>query len=433
VAIFGTNASEYIPGTGVSDTIWGYGGDDTIDALGGNDLIIGGNGADDINGHAGSDTSSYQDSTAAVFVSLVTGTGSGGYAQGDTLENIENLYGSAHNDTLIGDDAANILSGLSGNDTLKGGGGADTLYGDSGTDYLVGGAGADQLNGGSGTDTASYYDSGAGVNVWLGGDTASGGDAQGDELNQIENLTGSVHADNLWGSDGVNVLNGNDGADTLKGWGGNDTLNGGDGADSLLGMDGFDTLNGGNGSDTLDGGDGADTMAGGLGNDNYHVDDALDTVTELSFEGNDTVYSTAYSYQLAAGSWVETLSLDTDSDTGVYGTGNGASNTIFGNINDNVLNGGGGGDSLSGLGGNDTFVFQAGQAHGDVVYEFNGNGAGVGDVLQFSGYGTLAEGVTFHQLTATEWQITSANGLIQETITLAAGAVIDTTTDLVFV
>src|SRR5687768_9893817 len=114
VAIFGTNASEYIPGTGGSDTIWGYGGDDTIDALGGNDLIIGGNGADDINGHAGSDTSSYQDSTAAVFVSLVTGTGSGGYAQGDTLENIENLYGSAHNDTLIGDDAANILSGLGG-------------------------------------------------------------------------------------------------------------------------------------------------------------------------------------------------------------------------------------------------------------------------------------------------------------------------------
>jgi Ca2+-binding RTX toxin-like protein len=433
VAIYGTNASEYIPGTGVADTIWGYGGDDTIDALGGNDLIIGGDGADDINGHAGSDTSSYQDSTAGVFVSLVTGTGSGGYAEGDTLENIENLYGSVHNDTLIGDNAANILSGLSGNDTLKGGGGADTLNGDSGNDYLVGGSGADELNGGSGIDTASYYDSGAAVNVWLGGDTASGGDAQGDELNQIENLTGSAYADNLWGSDGVNVLNGGNGADTLKGWGGNDTLNGGDGADLLYGMDGTDILNGGNGNDMLDGGDGADTMAGGLGSDSYYVDDAGDIVTELSFEGNDTVYSSAYSYQLAPGSWVETLSLDTDSDTGVYGTGNGASNTIYGNVNDNVLDGGDGSDALSGLGGNDTFVFHAGQAHGDVVYEFNGNGAAAGDVLRFEGYGTLEEGATFHQLTATEWQITSADGTISETITLTAGAVIDTTTDIMFV
>jgi hypothetical protein len=52
----------------------------------------------------------------------------------------------------------------------------------------------------------------------------------------------------------------------------------------------------------------------------------------------------------------------------------------------------------------------------------------------FAGYGTIAEGATFHQPTATEWQVTSADGTITEVITLAAaGAVIDTTTDLVFV
>jgi Ca2+-binding RTX toxin-like protein len=129
---------------------------------------------------------------------------------------------------------------------------------------------------------------------------------------------------------------------------------------------------------------------------------------------------------------VEILSL-ADSLVGLNGMGNDLNNTIFGNANNNSLNGGDGADHLNGLGGNDTFVFQAGQAHGDTVHEFNGNGAGAGDRLMFSGYGTIAQGATFRQLTATEWQVTSADGTIQENVTLAAGAVFDTTTDLLFV
>lgn len=39
-------------------------------------------------------------------------------------------------------------------------------------------------------------------------------------------------------------------------------------------------------------------------------------------------------------------------------------------------------------------------------------------MLQFAGYGTIAEGASFIQLNAIQWQITSADGLIQETITL---------------
>jgi len=42
---------------------------------------------------------------------------------------------------------------------------------------------------------------------------------------------------------------------------------------------------------------------------------------------------------------------------------------------------------LEGRGGNDTFVFQRGQANGDTVTDFAGNGAGAGDILQFVGYG----------------------------------------------
>ena len=55
-----------------------------------------------------------------------------GGAGTDTLINIENLTGSAFNDTLTGDADANVISGLAGNDTLNGGAGDDTLDGGAG-------------------------------------------------------------------------------------------------------------------------------------------------------------------------------------------------------------------------------------------------------------------------------------------------------------
>jgi Ca2+-binding RTX toxin-like protein len=105
---------------------------------------------------------------------------------------------------------------------------------------------------------------------------------------------------------------------------------------------------------------------------------------------------------------------------------------LYGNAFDNYLNGGYGADDLSGLGGNDTFVFQAGQAQGDTVFEFQGNGDAAGDLLYFTGYGTAAEGASLTQLTASDWQITSADGLIVETITLS-GAPSVNASDFLFV
>ncbi len=40
---------------------------------------------------------------------------------------IENVYGSAFDDVLIGDDGANGLRGMAGEDTFTGNGGADTF------------------------------------------------------------------------------------------------------------------------------------------------------------------------------------------------------------------------------------------------------------------------------------------------------------------
>jgi Ca2+-binding RTX toxin-like protein len=279
--VFGTNASDLLDWfdgvTNGADTIFGFGGNDTIFGFGGNDYILGGAGADAIHGGTGTDTAGYTDSAEGVTVSLLSGEGFGGTAEGDTLTSIENLTGSAHDDFLVGNDGNNVLTGLEDDDILKGGGGSDTLFGDSGTDTLKGGGGADTLNGGSGIDTVNYGESSAGVTVLLITDSAAGGDAEGDELNSIENLIGSTHDDHLWGNDGVNVLRGNDGNDSLKGFGGADTIYGDDHNDTLWGMDGGDTLRGGNGHDSLYGGAGLDHLYGGSGADVFRWDDTSET------------------------------------------------------------------------------------------------------------------------------------------------------------
>jgi Ca2+-binding RTX toxin-like protein len=146
-------------------------------------------------------------------------------------------------------------------------------------------------------------------------------------------------------------------------------------------------------------------------------------VTELAGQGTDTVNTSLSSFTLGAN--VENLTFDNVAGAGVYGYGNDLANTIIGNDNSNLLDGGAGADTLTGGGGVDNFVFNAGQANGDVVTDFNGLGAATGDSMIFVGYGTIAEGATFHQLTATTWEIGSADGTIHDVITLANGASVE--------
>ena len=167
----------------------------------------------------------------------------------------------------------------------------------------------DTLDGGAGTDTASYAGSDAGVTVDLGAGTASGGDARGDVLSGIENLTGSDSDDVFTGSASINVLTGGGGADTLQGLGGNDTLIGGDGSDSfVIGEgDGNDTVSGGAGggwtdaivlqnadSSSVGSGWTVDLTTGSVTADNGSsmtlTDDAAGTITledgsEITFDG----------------------------------------------------------------------------------------------------------------------------------------------------
>jgi Ca2+-binding RTX toxin-like protein len=250
--LYGSDVANIIHGDQGNDTIYGGGGADWLYGDDGMDVIGGDDGADHIDGGADNDTAVYGGSPEAVHVNLTTGIGDGGFAEGDTLKNIENLWGTSFDDVFWGNDDDNFFIGFEGNDTIKGGGGADIIWADQGDDTLVGGPGGDSLTGGGGIDTAAYDGSPAGVVVSLINHIAKYGDAAGDKLSGIENINGSAHDDTLCGDNGDNALAGNNGNDTLKGGGG---------ADKLIGGEGNDTLSGG--------GLGADILNGGAGGDNF--------------------------------------------------------------------------------------------------------------------------------------------------------------------
>ena len=144
---------EWVIGSSYGDVIEGDNGDNALFGMVGNDVLLGSGGADYLNGGLDNDTVSYAGSDAGVLVMLPSGKAYGGHAEGDSFESIENVTGSQYEDTLFGDDARNVLDGMSGDDTLYGGGGEDVLYGGDGDDELHGGDKADLLVGGLGLDT----------------------------------------------------------------------------------------------------------------------------------------------------------------------------------------------------------------------------------------------------------------------------------------
>lgn len=255
--LVGRNGDDTLKGEGGADRLLGGNGKDTLEGGDDNDRLDGGRGADHLDGGNGArDRAEYARSKAGVTVDLGAGTGLGGDAEGDTLVNVEDVLGSKHNDVLSGDE---------NNNTLYGNNGDDELNGEDGDDTLDGGKGADDMDGGEGSDTASYSRSKQAVQIDLAAGTAQGGDAQGDTLTNIENLTGSRKSDTLLGDENDNTLSGGRGNDILEGRDGDDTLNGGRGRDTLDGGEGDDNLSGGDSSDTYvyAKGDGADTIEDG--------------------------------------------------------------------------------------------------------------------------------------------------------------------------
>ena len=108
---------ENLTGSNFDDTLTGNSNDNILSGGGGNDTLIGGDGNDTLDGGTGTDTVSYADASDAVTVSLALTTPQvTGGAGTDTLANIENLTGSAFDDTVAGNAGCR---GLDGNDTMR--------------------------------------------------------------------------------------------------------------------------------------------------------------------------------------------------------------------------------------------------------------------------------------------------------------------------
>ncbi|WP_095587274.1 M10 family metallopeptidase [Actibacterium ureilyticum] len=177
------------------------------------------------------------------------GENAGGYVSyaqgivgGFTIANgviIENARGGKGRDTIIGNEADNVLVGRGGSDTLEGG---------EGNDLLIGGRGVDHVDGGEGDDVLYVH---KGKSTFIGGAGNDGIEIRGKYGATIDLSVSTEQATRL----GLQVFQGIENAV------------GGRGSDILTGTDGANVLEGGRRPDTLIGGIGADTLVGGVGRD----------------------------------------------------------------------------------------------------------------------------------------------------------------------
>lgn len=377
------------------------------------DILIGTPGADVLDGGVGIDTADYSNAGAGVRVDLrVTAAQDTLGAGPDQLAGLENLTGSAFNDTLFGDAGANVLTG---------GAGADVLLGLGGDDTLIGGAGAaNQLQGGLGNDLYVVTANDTVVEALNEGyDTVRTALTSHTLRDHVEALIftsdshstghGNALANQIVGAGGNDVLAGHGGLDILNGGAGTDTasyaqaaagvtaslaagaaINDGDGSndvlvlienltgsafnDALTGDAQANALSGQAGNDLLNGRGGADLLQGGLGTDTASYADAtgattvrLDLGSATDGEGGTDILQE-----------IENIVGSAFNDILI---GDGGANTLEGGPGGDSLTGGAGADVLSGgagaantlIGGEgddtylitaaDTVVEQAGQGH----------------------------------------------------------------------
>ena len=323
--IFGTAFDDVIRGSDLF--VSGFGpvennpGDNILMGFGGNDILEGRGGADILDGGAGSDTASYELSPAAVIVTVNNPatqafSASGGDATGDSLVSIENLVGSAFNDTLTGSSNNNVLAGGRGDDTLDGQGGTDTA------DY----------------SRDSFFDLGNTIDrvvVRLG---INGANGTGTEfrLNLPDNFFTQLSVDTL-----ISIEN----------------VIGTAGGDIITGNQQGNTLDGRNGDDLIDGGLGSDTLIGSTGNDTVSfashdgVTGQIGAIT-LGLNGADGLARHATT-------GATPFIVESDVLRGIENViGSNLRETITGNELDNILAGRGGNDNINGGAGNDSYDFR---------------------------------------------------------------------------
>ena len=129
---------EGVFGSDCSDTMVGDDGQNAFVPLGSDDTIEGG---------LERDTVLFFFNLAPVTANLATGLARGDTSGADGLSGIEDMWGSAFGDLLIGNGQSNSILGWEGHDSLYGAGGDDFLDGLDGTDRVDGGNGVDTCSG----------------------------------------------------------------------------------------------------------------------------------------------------------------------------------------------------------------------------------------------------------------------------------------------
>ena len=427
------NDTYLLTDTGAWSSIWDTGGTDIIRYDGANDVRIDLRPAKlDESADAGGYFSRVAPSTGATGGYTIAGDYTNAIADQNSVSGviIENAQGGSGNDLLIGNGVANTLTGGLGNDRLIGRRGADVLNGGDGNDVLIGGQDNDTLIGGLGNDlhyvdnagdvvqeatgegtadrvaTNTNYALTAGAEVELFTTTVVAG------TTNLE-LTGNEFAQTIIGNAGNNRIadGAGAGADVLRGLGGDDfyvVYNSGtmieekssDGANDRVaaGVD-YTLANGvfvelltttstgatigidltGNGSaqtivgnaanNTIADGGGAaangDILKGLAGSDFYIVRNEGTVVQELVGQGAFDRVAVSKSYALAAGAEIESLRTTSLTGTSILSlTGNEFGQQIIGNA---------GANTLTGLGGNDTFVMASALGGGniDTITDYN--------------------------------------------------------------
>ncbi|MBF9060230.1 hypothetical protein HKCCSP123_13675, partial [Rhodobacterales bacterium HKCCSP123] len=339
---------EGVAGTDFADELIGDANDNVFAGGAGNDTINGGDGIDEV------DYEFLGQDGVGVYVDLTNGEATGSWGDTDTLISIENVFGSAFNDTIFGDGGDNVLAGGLGN---------DYLFGDGGDDYFdpsFGGGELDTVNGGEGRDTLRFFDSYLNENLQFtinptGNATITNGTdtviASGIEVLELDDASFELGI----GTEGADTLSGSGIGAVLLGLGGDDVLTGTDNPDILMGGAGNDTLTDGAGDDMISGGDDNDLIIVTTGNDIYDGGDGVDTlrIDASGFAAGSFVYN----LNLVSGySGAQGNPVGADSVTGIealelIGV---IDSSVIGDANDNSVATGGGNDTIVGAAGNDT-------------------------------------------------------------------------------